>query len=330
MQQRNTGILLHLTSLPGGYGNGDIGSSISFMSFLNRAGIGCWQFLPTCPVAKTFGYSPYMGSSALAGNTLLVSPEMMVADGFLDESDLLPFKSLSPYVADFAYSQKVRSQLFDKSFAVFDRQRPDFKEFCEEQIYWLDDYAFFVVLKEEFKEQSWVNWPRKLKNRDTKELASFSKTHAEQLLQVKFEQFLFFKQWHQLRVVAKVKGITLFGDIPIYVGHDSADVWVNQSCFELDSAGEPLSVSGVPPDYFSETGQRWGNPLYKWQEEGKSTEQLYRWWKNRFKIIREMVDLVRIDHFRGFESYWAIDNDERIDGMLANTIIYAMTVVLPG
>ncbi len=310
MQQRKTGILLHITSLPGSYGNGDIGSSISFMSFLKKAGVGCWQFLPTCPVSAAFAYSPYMGYSAFAGNLLLISPEMMVADDFLVAGDLLPFKTSSPYVADFVYSKDVRLQLIAQGFADFDRERSDFRTFCQEQDYWLSDYALFMVLKEEFNQQSWLKWPDELKFHERGALSVFAKTHHDQLMLVKFEQFLFFSQWQQLRLIAKSEGVVLFGDMPIYVGHDSADVWGNQSVFDLDPAGEPLLVAGVPPDYFSKTGQRWGNPLYKWQENEKVNTSLYQWWQNRFKQIRHMVDMVRIDHFRGFESYWAIDSTE--------------------
>ena len=310
MLQRKAGILLHITSLPGAYGNGDIGSAVSLMSFLNKAGIGCWQFLPTGPVSEAFSYSPYMGYSALAGNLLLISPAMMVADGFLQESDLLPFKTATPYVADFNYSKKVRLPLIKKAFQQFDTQHPDFKDYCEDHYSWLDDYALFVVLKEKFKYQSWLTWPRKFRTYNNNALISFSKEYDEQLLLVKFEQFLFFSQWQQLRDVAKENGVLLFGDIPIYVGHDSADVWANQTCFDLDDTGEPLLVAGVPPDYFSKTGQRWGNPLYRWQQKGRKNKKLYQWWQDRFSQVREMVDLVRIDHFRGFEAYWAIDNGE--------------------
>jgi 4-alpha-glucanotransferase len=153
-------------------------------------------------------------------------------------------------------------------------------------------------------------WPKELKNHETKALKLFASEHLEQITLVQFEQFLFFNQWQELHRTASAEGVLLFGDIPIYVGHDSADVWGNQTCFDLDRQGDPVLVAGVPPDCFSETGQRWGNPLYKWQVKGKKNKPLYRWWQNRFKILRDMVDLVRIDHFRGFEAYWAIDNKE--------------------
>lgn len=310
MKQRKAGILLHITSLPGSFGNGDIGSSITFLSFLKKAGIGCWQFLPTCPVSEAFSFSPYMGYSALAGNGLLISPEMMVKDGFLGEDDLLSFEHSDPFVADFVYSHKVRAQLIIKAFSSFDRRQAGFVTFCTNESHWLDDYALFIVLKEEFDQQSWTTWPKDLKAHKPKALATFAQEHHDQILLIKFEQFLFSSQWQQLRVEAKKKSILLFGDIPIYVGHDSADVWANQTCFDLDLLGEPVLVAGVPPDYFSETGQRWGNPLYKWTQKGRKNKTLYRWWENRFKQIRAMVDLVRIDHFRGFESYWAIDQAE--------------------
>lgn len=310
MSMRKAGLLLHITSLPGEYGNGDIASSIAFISFLEKAGVGCWQFLPTCTVAEAFAYSPYMGYSAFAGNALFISPELMVADGFLSADDISSLNCDSPHISDFEWSRRVRAQLVAKGFAGFDQTRSDFSKFCRMQEHWLADYALFVVLKKEFEQRAWTTWPAKFKNHESAALKLFARDHAEHLQLVKFEQFLFFNQWQKLREVAKDKGVTLFGDIPIYVGHDSADVWGNQSCFDLDRSGEPLLVAGVPPDYFSETGQRWGNPLYKWQIKGKKNRSLYTWWQNRFKQIRSMVDLVRIDHFRGFEAYWAIDRDE--------------------
>ncbi len=310
MKQRNTGILIHITSLPGTFGNGDIGSSISFLSFLKKAGIGCWQFLPTCPVSEVFAFSPYMGYSALAGNALLISPLMMIEDGFLRADDLLPLKSGNSFVADFAFSKEVRSQLIAKAFTRFSQTDAEFRKFCQEESHWLRDYALFIVLKEEFTQQSWTTWDKDLKAHNVKALQKFAKEHHDQIALVQFEQFLFFGQWQQLRAEAKKKDVLLFGDIPIYVGHDSADVWANQTCFDLDSSGEPVLVAGVPPDYFSETGQRWGNPLYKWTQKGKKNKKLYQWWKSRFTQTGGMVDLVRIDHFRGFESYFAIDHAE--------------------
>jgi 4-alpha-glucanotransferase len=312
MQQRKAGILLHISSLPGAYGIGDIGSSLSFIPFLQRGGIGCWQFLPTSPVAEAFGYSPYMGYSALAGNPLFISPEMLVEDGFLDEADLPPLKGASPYVVDFPLAKEVRTGLIQKSYARLGGHFPgEFTLFCRQHGHWLDDYALFMALKDEFAQKSWTKWPREFQSRDKAALSLFAKSHEQQLLYVKFEQFIFFSQWQKLRGVAAKHGVSLFGDIPIYVGHDSADVWAHQSCFELDPVtGEPLSVAGVPPDYFSETGQRWGNPLYRWQSGGRKNERLYRWWQHRFEQICLMVDQVRIDHFRGFESYWSIDQSE--------------------
>nr|MDA3832096.1 4-alpha-glucanotransferase [Spirochaetales bacterium] len=188
---------------------------------------------------------------------------------------------------------------------------PEFAVFCREHSHWLDDYSLFLILKQEFAQQSWTKWPIEFRSRDKKALVAFAADHEKQVDYIKFEQFLFFSQWNKLRAVATQKGISLFGDMPIYVGHDSADVWANQTCIELDGVtGEPLLVAGVPPDYFSDTGQRWGNPLYKWKLAGKKNTSLYRWWQNRFKQIGTLVDLVRIDHFRAFEAYWSIDQEE--------------------
>lgn len=310
MKPRSAGILLHITSLPGVFGTGDIGNALSFLSFLKQAGIACWQFLPTCPVSGAFAYSPYMGYSAMAGNSLLISPELMVQDGFVAADDLLVFDSVSDYVADFAYALEVRQQLVSLAFTDFDLERSDFRQFCHEEAEWLDDYALYITLKEDYGGKSWVDWPSSYKNHHSAALHEFSRNNLSRLARVQFEQFIFYSQWQQLRDLARAKNIDLFGDVPIYVGHDSCDVWSNQNCFDLDNDGEPVLVAGVPPDYFSKTGQRWGNPLYTWETAGKKNRDLYRWWQLRFRQIGRMVDLVRIDHFRGFESYWAIAQSE--------------------
>lgn len=313
MQDRITAILLHISSLPGSYGTGDIGSGFSFVDFLVKAGVRCWQFLPTCPTSGAFGYSPYMGFSACAGNPLFVSLNMMASSGFLEESDLGPLQSSSEYTADFSYADAVRQPLFTKAFRRLNGdQRKQFLDFCTVEQDWLDEYAVFMVLKEKFAQSAWNNWPKAIARRDAKELALFTEKNEEAIEFQKFCQFLFFDQWQQLRSYARQKGVLLFGDMPIYVSHDSSDVWANQSCFDLDAtSGEPKNVAGVPPDYFSATGQRWGNPLYLWQKATKANSPLYRWWRQRFHVLSGMLDMVRIDHFRGFESYWEISAAEK-------------------
>lgn len=313
MSQRCTALLLHISSLPGSYGTGDIGAGFQFINFLVAAGVRCWQFLPFCPTSGAFAYSPYMGYSACAGNPLFVSPEMMVADGFLEEGDLRGLQISSEYVADFANADAVRQPLFAKAHRQLSGARKQrFLEFCATEHDWLDDYALFMALKDKFDKRAWNNWPQALARHEPKELAKFCQKNEHAVEFQKFCQFLFFEQWQQLLGYARHKGILLFGDMPIYVSHDSSDVWANQNCFDLDaSSGEPKNVAGVPPDYFSATGQRWGNPLYLWQQGKGVNSAVYRWWRKRFEVVSRMLDMVRIDHFRGFESYWVIPAKEK-------------------
>ncbi len=313
MRQRCTAILLHISSLPGAYGCGDIGAGFQFIDFLVKAGIRCWQFLPLCPTSAAFFYSPYMAFSACAGNPLFVSLELLVAAGFLEEGDLRGLQESSEYTADFVYAAAVRQPLFFNAYHQLNgdnRQR--FLDFCAAEQDWLDDYALFMALREKFNKSAWNNWPQAFARRDAKELAVFCEKNEGAVEFQKFCQFIFFEQWQKLLSYAQRQGILLFGDMPIYVSHDSSDVWANQDCFDLDrSSGEPRNVAGVPPDYFSATGQRWGNPLYLWKQGAKENASLYRWWRMRFQVVSGMVDMARIDHFRGFESYWKIPAKEK-------------------
>lgn len=313
MLQRSTTILFHISSLPGPYGTGDIGSGIQFVDFLVKSGVRCWQFLPTCPTSGVFGFSPYMAFSACAGNPLFVSPELMVSSGFLDEKDLSGLPTSSEYTADFAFADVVRQPLFRKAYRqLADGKRKKFLKFCAVEHDWLDDYAVFMVARDKFSNASWNNWPQAMARRDTRELVDFCEKNEDAVEFQKFCQYLFFDQWRQLRSYARQKGVLLFGDMPIYVSYDSSDVWANQDCFDLDQgSGEPLNVAGVPPDYFSDTGQRWGNPLYLWKQAKKKDSLLCRWWRRRFQVISGMLDIVRIDHFRAFESYWEIPAEEK-------------------
>ncbi len=312
MSQRSTAILLHISSLPGPYGCGDIGAGFQFVDFLVKAGVQCWQFLPTGPTSGAFAFSPYMGFSASAGNPLFVSPQLMVSSGLLKADDLVGIQASSEYAADFSYAHDVRQPLFEKAYRqLHGDRRQQFSAFCTAEQDWLDDYALFMALKDKFEDAAWNNWPQGVARRDAKELAIFYEQNKEAVEFQKFCQFLFFDQWQQLRSYAKLKGVLLFGDMPIYVSHDSSDVWANQNCFDLDaSSGEPKNVAGVPPDYFSATGQRWGNPLYLWHQGKKANAAVYRWWRSRFQVSSAMLDMVRIDHFRGLESYWVIPAKE--------------------
>lgn len=312
MSMRCTAILLHISSLPGAYGAGDIGGGFQFVDFLAKAGVRCWQFLPTCPTSGAFAYSPYMGFSACAGNPLFVSLERMVSSSFLDKGDLDGLQSSSEYTADFAYAYSVRQPLFAKAYCqLAGENRKRFLDFCGAEHGWLDDYAVFMALRDKFDNVPWNNWPQALARHDAKEIASFCEKNDGAVQFQKFCQFLFYDQWQQLRDYARQQGVLLFGDMSIYVSHDSSDVWANQNCFDLDAgSGEPKNVAGVPPDYFSATGQRWGNPLYLWQQANEANSSLCRWWRQRFEVASRMFDMLRIDHFRAFESYWVIPGKE--------------------
>ncbi|MEW6518081.1 MAG: 4-alpha-glucanotransferase [Thermodesulfobacteriota bacterium] len=314
LEQRASGILAHLSSLPGPYGIGDLDAGYFFLDFLEQAGQSYWQFLPTGIVDDVFGNSPYMSLSAFAGNPLLISPTLLLEKGLLQSEDLLGKPHFSEYTVDYSAVKEFKNRLLATSFQRFLAIRlfdEAFEQFCREAAGWLDDFVLFMSLREKFDSRPWYAWPRKIAVRDGKSLARAAKELEERCRFHKYVQFIFFMQWRRMRQAAQKKGIRLIGDIPIYVGLDSADVWANQSCFDLDRATlQPRHVAGVPPDYFSETGQRWGNPLYLWEVDGRPNERLYEWWRQRFLHINSMVDVVRIDHFRGFASYWQVPASE--------------------
>ncbi len=319
LQQRSSGVLAHISSLPSEHGIGDIGiSSRIFLDFLAEADQSCWQFLPTGPTHPLFDHSPYMSLSAFAGSTLLLSPELLHADGLLSLEDLTCSAVFSPYTTDFIQVTTHKQRLLQMAFRRFDPAFfAGYQQFLADTD-WLEDYALFMSLKNFHQGKGWFDWPRKLATREPQELAKFTAAHQQQIDYYRFEQFIFFRQWQEMRAYAAKLGIALFGDLPIYVGYDSADVWAHQEIFSLDRKSlRPLQVSGVPPDYFSETGQRWGNPLYDWQNSSpKIQADLLDWWCRRLAHLFTMVDIARIDHFRGFESYWAIpeENPTALEG----------------
>ena len=308
--ERRSGILLHPTSLPGD-GVGDLGAqAYRFVDWLALAGQTLWQFLPLVAVGE--GGSPYNGLSAFAGNTLLVSPDLLVEDALLDEDEARAPHPFSPSRADFAGSARWKEPLLHRAHAAFRASaspglRAGFAEYREREAAWLDDWTLFRALRDEHGGGSWVTWPAPLRARDPGALADARERLAGEVERHALGQFLFDRQWGELRRYANGRGIILVGDVPIFVAHDSADVWANQHLFELDEEGHSTAVSGVPPDYFSATGQRWGNPLYRWDVLERDG---YRWWVERFRRTLEMVDVARIDHFRGFESYWAVPAHE--------------------
>lgn len=314
-QERASGILLHITSLPSAYGIGDFGpAAITFIDFLVAAGQRYWQFLPLAPVDQISGYSPYMSLAAFAGNPLLISPDRMLDDGLLLQAEIDACPPLSEYQVEFpavtSYKQFLLNQAFTR-LATSSLQAA-FHDFCQAEAAWLDDYALFMSIREHQGRKPWWEWAKPLLHREAQALARIRALQAETIEYYQFEQFIFFRQWRELREYAQSQGVLLLGDLPIYVSLDSVDVWANQGCFLLDEKTSlPTHVAGVPPDYFSKTGQRWGNPLYRWQSGRGKNEALYDWWRQRFKQLGHLVDLVRIDHFRAFESFWKVPAEEK-------------------
>ena len=306
---RASGILAHITSLPSPHGIGDLGpASLAFIDFLVASGQSCWQFLPTGPTDEVFDDSPYMSTSAFAGSPLLISPQWLMEDGLLTVEDLVSLPPYSPYTTEFAEVRRGKTELLHRAFRRFSgKSDQDYAEFCATSP-WLDDYALYMAAKAVHGGKGWQDWPTGLARREPLALKALAAQEAETLDYYRFEQYQFFHQWQRMHRYAEECSIRLFGDLPIYVGGDSVDVWAHQEIFALDpDTLQPTEVAGVPPDYFSTTGQRWGNPLYRWQDADALTQQaLYDWWAARLAHIFTLVDMTRIDHFRGFESYWAI------------------------
>jgi 4-alpha-glucanotransferase len=308
--ERNAGILLHPTSLPGRFGIGDLGDdAFRLVDFLGKAGQGLWQILPLGPTGVDG--CPYQWSSAFAGNPNLISPDKLRDDGLLKPRDLKNVPENNPKSIDYGDVIAHKTSLLKKAFKIFktdlSKIDKDFDEFCRKNRQWLDDFAFFTAAKQAQKGRSWKDWDEGLVLRRKKSLKEWEKRLADEILFHKFVQFVFFRQWHALKGRANDKKIKIIGDIPIYVAFDSADVWAHRRLFTVARNGEAKFAAGVPPDYYSKTGQRWGNPLYRWKEMEKDD---FLWWRNRFSKLFELVDIVRIDHFRGFESFWRIPADE--------------------
>jgi 4-alpha-glucanotransferase len=304
---RASGILLHLTSLPGRFGIGDLGHhAYRFADFLVAGGQSLWQVLPLGPTG--YGDSPYACYSAFAGNTLLISPEKLFEEGLLTRTDLDEIPSWPAARIDFDQVHKTKDLILDKAFAHYQRTNDaefsdEFETFAEQSASWLDDYALFRALKAAQGGAIWHEWEPSLVAREHSALARAREDLHTQIEAHKFFQFLFFKQWFALKVYCNERGLSLIGDIPIFVALDSADVWTNPDQFKLDSAGRPAVVAGVPPDYFSATGQFWGNPLYNWD---RMLADGFRWWIERVRAGLQIVDIARIDHFRGFAACWEI------------------------
>ncbi len=304
---RSSGILLHITSLPGDYGIGDFGRmAYRFVDFLAGSKQSLWQILPLTPTG--FGDSPYQSYSAFAGNTNLISPELLVADGLLTTADLQDVPSGDPDRVDFGAVIRFKNRLLARAFENFSNAdtsplQESFAAFCESAVYWLDDYALFRALLKANHHAVWNTWSPELARRDDKALKAAYYEHQAEIEAQKFYQFLFFKQWAQLKAYAKERSIKIIGDMPIFVAHNSAEVWANPQMFKLNDDGSAKVVAGVPPDYFSADGQLWGNPIYDWE---RMRDDDFAWWIQRMRATLDLVDIVRIDHFRGFAATWEV------------------------
>ncbi len=343
--QRSSGILLHPSSLPSKFGIGDFGpNAYKFVDFLEKSGQHLWQILPLGPTS--FGDSPYQSFSTFAGNTLFISPEVLCQKGYLEERDVELAPIFSCKKTDYGNAIPFKRGLFEKAHRRFQKKaftadQVAFQKFCEKNSFWLEDYALFASLKDyfiaerqeagfsneffAFEEKTakklsknlqkdyyfgavWSTWPEELVNREYGALEKWKRKLTTAIDRYKFLQFEFFSQWEALKQYANEKNIKIIGDVPIFVAYDSADTWANPKNYYIDEKGFPTVVAGVPPDYFSETGQLWGNPLYRWEEHEKTG---YKWWIDRIRCTLNMVDILRIDHFRGFESYWAVPFGDR-------------------
>jgi len=309
---RSSGVLLHPTSLPGPDGIGDLGeSAYRFIDWLDQCGQSLWQILPLGPTS--YGDSPYQTLSAFAGNPLLISLDRLVSSGWLLSDDLADRPDFPDDRVDFGRVIRWKQDRLGQAWSTFLERAgtaawQEFEGWSEAQADWLDDFALFMALKDEQEGRPWYRWPRPLQARQPEALADASQRLEKQITAHRFTQWIFFTQWQQLRAFAAARGIRFVGDVPIFIAHDSSDAWACSEYFQLDEKGLPTHVAGVPPDYFSKTGQLWGNPLYDWT---RLRTEGYRWWIDRIANCLELVDLVRIDHFRGFEAYWEVPASEQ-------------------
>ncbi|MFQ5964156.1 MAG: 4-alpha-glucanotransferase [Candidatus Scalinduaceae bacterium] len=312
MERRGSGILLHITSLPSSYGIGDLGpGAYRFANFLTEADQIYWQILPLNRTCTAYGNSPYSSFSAFAGNPLLISPELMVEDGLLLESDIEEHpkfpKQRVNYKAVTKYKEKILGVAFERNREKL-TVNYEFEKFCRDNSYWLDDYGLFLSIKSHFNNVDWGKWPEDLRDRKKDAIKEWEERLSEMVLMEKFFQYIFFKQWYSLKNYCNSKNLQVIGDVPIYVNYDSSDVWVNPEVFKLDEEKNPEFITGVPPDYFSATGQLWGHPVYDWNF---LKETQYLWWIMRIEHNLRLFDMFRLDHFRGFIGYWKIPTNKK-------------------
>ncbi len=308
LSHRQAGVCLHITSLPGPFGIGELGrAAFRFIDLMKEMELSVWQFLPTGPTA--YGDSPYQPLSTFAGNEMLIDMRDLIATGLLAENELAELAALPQDHVDYGRLIPAKNRLLRLAAARFeDRAAPELKDACDRFVAkhdeaWLHDYALYRILKTQHDEQPWPAWDPRYVRRDPAALAELEAAADAQIADIKVIQFLFFEQWARMREYAHGQGIRLFGDMPIYIALDSSDAWAHPEILQIDRDGRPEAVAGVPPDYFSEDGQLWGNPLYDWE---RHAEDGYSWWVERLRATTELADLVRIDHFRGFEGYWSI------------------------
>lgn len=307
-QERGAGVLMHITSLPSAFGIGDIGpEAVNFLDFLASCGQKYWQILPLNPVLASQAYSPYASSSVMAANPILISPELLMKDGLLEQGD---WKAKQPKVkrnVKFVSAVHEKKILLNLAYQRFKQKSEvedqEFLDFSSNEAYWLEDYALYEVLKNLNADRPWYEWPKGLKNKELPALSEVKDQYADEINEVKWYQFIFFKQWNELKIHAVSLNIKLIGDLPFYAALDSADVWSNQGLFEISSSGEMKAVAGVPPDYFNADGQLWGMPIYNWKAMERSK---YDWWVQRIRRNIDLYDLIRLDHFRAFSSYWEV------------------------
>ncbi len=307
MNNRKSGILMHITSLPSEYGIGTLGTEArKFIDYLHSTHQTLWQVLPLTPTS--FGDSPYQGSSAFAGNPLLIDIEKLIDEELLTANEAEILKEKNNGAVDFGKLIPLKEKILKIAFKRFDINNRKFESFCNRESYWLEDYALFMTLKKSFDNKSWNYWPEIYKNKNEAIYSLLDETAHYEIQFIKFQQFIFDLQWKKIRQYANEKNISIIGDIPLYVSYDSVDCWANPQEFRLNEKKEMTHVAGVPPDYFSSIGQLWGNPLYNW--DYMETDN-FTWWKSRIRKTLDLYDIIRLDHFRGFYNYWAVETTQK-------------------
>ncbi|RVU00787.1 malto-oligosyltrehalose synthase [Mucilaginibacter limnophilus] len=307
---RGAGILMHISSLPSAYGIGDFGPEAKqFADFLNRANLKYWQLLPLSPIEEGAGFSPYSSFSSMGGNTFFINPEMLAEDRLISTNTLKKHRNKPADKADYHAAETIRDEVFEEAWTNFKNNNSlnDLDAFCEKENAWLNDLALYVVLKKYHGGKPWYQWQDNYKLRDEKALKSFAKKHQDEIQKTRWLQFVFSRQWNGLKQYCNSLSIKIIGDMPFYVSYDSVDVWANPEIFSLDENGDMVGMAGVPPDYFNENGQLWGMPVFRWD---KVKETGYKWWIQRIRKNIELFDIVRLDHFRAFSTYWEVPAGE--------------------